>query len=154
MRKKVFYVGDNRTTVNWGRGASIALSQLLSGTFDIIGRVTGAFFVLSTAEVSYVGTLMPTRFSRFFHHVLLNRNRRRVFRWYVKLEQCFGAKDFVAENPTESVNNLLAHKHNHPALAQIFDQASGSDLLVLDGDGDIIFSTPPRRETLFLLAMI
>ena len=28
------------------------------------------------------------------------------------------------------------------------------DLLVLDGDGDIIFSTPPRRQTLFLLAMI
>ena len=29
-----------------------------------------------------------------------------------------------------------------------------ADLLVLDGDGDIIFSTPPRRATLFLLAMI
>ena len=26
--------------------------------------------------------------------------------------------------------------------------------MVLDGDGDIIFSTPPRRTTLFLLAMI
>ena len=27
-------------------------------------------------------------------------------------------------------------------------------MMVLDGDGDIIFSTPPRRHTLFLLAMI
>ena len=27
-RMKVFYVGDNRTALNWGRGASIALAQL------------------------------------------------------------------------------------------------------------------------------
>jgi len=51
---KVFFVGDNRTTLNWGRGASIALAQLLSGSFQITGRVTGDLFVLRTAEVGYV----------------------------------------------------------------------------------------------------
>ena len=66
----------------------------------------------------------------------------------------FGAKDFIAEDPAVSIDNLLAHKHRHPALARIYDQATEADLLVLDGDGDIIFSTPPRRQTLFLLAMI
>ena len=79
---------------------------------------------------------------------------RRPFAWYIKLERLFGAKDFIAEDPAASIENLLAHKHLHPALSRIYDQAAKADMLVLDGDGDIIFSTPPRRQTLFLLAMI
>jgi polysaccharide pyruvyl transferase WcaK-like protein len=150
---KVLFVGDNRTTVNWGRGASIALGQLLAGAFEITGRVTGDFFVLATAEAGYVGTFVPPRHYWIFRHLLFNR-RRRPFALYVKLEQWFGAKDFIAEDPAVSIDNLLAHKHRHPALARIYDQATNADLLVLDGDGDIIFSSPPRRETLFLLAMI
>ena len=61
-RPKVFFVGDNRSTVNWGRGASLALGQLLSHSFEIVGRVTGDFFVLATAEVGYVGTFMPAKY--------------------------------------------------------------------------------------------
>jgi polysaccharide pyruvyl transferase WcaK-like protein len=150
---KVFFVGDNRTNVNWGRGASLALGQLLSGSFEITGRVTGDFFTLSTAEAGYVSTLMPAKYYRLFRHLLLRKQRRR-FAWYIHLEQLFGAKDFIVEDPTISVDNLLAHMHRHPALARIYDQARESDLLVVDGDGDMIFTTPPRRQTLFLLAMI
>ena len=150
---KVFYVGDNRTSPNWGRGASIALAELLSGSFEITGRVSGDFFVLDSAQVGYVNTLMPTKYYRLFLH-LLKRRKRPPFGWYIKLERLFGAKDFIAEDPAESVDNLLAQKHRHRVLAQIFDEAAAADLLVLDGDGDIIFSTPPRRQTLFLLAMI
>ena len=143
-RLKLFFVGDNRANVNWGRAASIALGQLLSGPFEITGRVTGDFFDLSAAEVGYVGTFMPPRYYRLFRYLLLRRRRRPVS-WYIKLEQLFGAKDFIAEDPAISVDNLLAHKHRYPALARIYDQAAEADLLVLDGDGDIIFSTPPRR---------
>jgi polysaccharide pyruvyl transferase WcaK-like protein len=149
-RMQVLFVGDNRTSVNWGRGASIALGQLLSASFEVSGRVTGDFFNLSTAGTGYIGTLMPPKYYRY----ALLRHLRRPFSWYIKLEQLFGAKDFIAEDPVVSIDNLLAHKHRYPALAQIYDQAQESDMLVLDGDGDIIFSTPPRRETLFLLAMI
>ncbi len=152
-RLKVFFVGDNRSTVGWGRSASIALGQLLSASFEITGRVTGDLFDLSTAEAGYVGTFMPPRYYRHFRYLLLRRWRR-PFAWYIKLEQLFGAKDFIAEDPALSIDNLLAHKYRHPALARIYDQAKEADLLVLDGDGDIIFSTPPRRQTLFLLAMI
>jgi polysaccharide pyruvyl transferase WcaK-like protein len=154
MAMKAFFVGDNRTALNWGRGASIALSQLLSGSFHITGRVTGDFFVLSTAEVGYVNTLMPARYYRFFLRMLNNKKKRRGFAWYMKLERSLGARDFISEDPAESVDTLLAQKGRYPALARIYDQAREADLLVLDGDGDIIFSTPPRRETLFLLAMI
>jgi polysaccharide pyruvyl transferase WcaK-like protein len=152
-RLKAFFVGDNRTTVNWGRGASIALGQLLSASFEITGRVTGDFFELSTAEVGYVGTLLPRRHYELFLYSLRRRSRR-LFAWHMKLEELFGAKDFIVEDPAVSVDNLIAHKGQYPALARIYDQAREADLLVLDGDGDIIFTTPPRRQTLFLLSMI
>jgi hypothetical protein len=149
----VFLVGDNRCNVNWGRGASIALSQLLSDSFEISGRVIGDSFVLATTDAGYVGTLMPPEYYRFFRYFQLRRQRW-PFSWYVRLEEFFGAHDFICEDPAVSIDSLLAHKHRHPALARIYDQAVEADLLVVDGDGDIIFATPPRRTTLFLLAMI
>ena len=152
-RMKVFFVGDNRNSVNWGRAASIALSQLLSASFEITGRVTCDFFDLAAAEAGYVGTLMPPRYYRHFRYLMLRRWRRPIG-WYINLERLLGAKDFISEDPAVSIDNLLAHKHRHPALARIYDQAAEADLLVLDGDGDVIFSTPPRRVALFLLAMI
>jgi polysaccharide pyruvyl transferase WcaK-like protein len=152
-RMKVFFVGDNRSNVNWGRAASLALGQLLSASFEITGRVTGDFFDLSKAEAGYVGTFMPPRYYRHFRYLLF-RPWRRLIAWYISLERLFGARDFIAEDPAVSVDNLLAHKHRHAALGRIYDQAAEADLLVVDGDGDIIFTTPPRRTTLFLLAMI
>jgi polysaccharide pyruvyl transferase WcaK-like protein len=152
-RMKAFFVGDNRTSVNWGRGASIALGQVLAALFEITGRVTGDMFDLSTAEAGYVGTVMPPRYYRHFRYLLPRRWRRPVA-WYFEVERLFGAKDFIAEDPAVSIDNLLAHKGRYPALARIYDQAAEADMLVVDGDGDIIFSMPPRRQTLFLLAMI
>jgi len=147
-RMKLLFVGDNRSTVNWGRGASIALSQLLSDSFEITGRVNGDFFELTTAEAGYVGTFTPAKYYRLFQYSLL-RKRRRPFAWYIKLEQLFGAKDFIAEDPVASIDNLLAHMHRNPALARIYEQAMEADLLVLDGDGDIIFfNFAPQADSL------
>jgi polysaccharide pyruvyl transferase WcaK-like protein len=150
---KAFFAGDNRTNLNWGRGASIALRQLLSNSFEIVGSASGELFNLSSAEVGYVGTMMPPRYYRIFRHLLLKR-RRRLFSWYVKLEELLGAHDFIDEDPSISVDNLLAHRHRYYPLERIYDQVSNADIMVVDGDGDIVFSTPPRRQTLFLLAMI
>lgn len=150
---KAFFVGDNGTNLNWGRAASIALRQLLSGTFEITGSVAGELFDLSVAEVGYVGTLMPARYYRVFRHLLLKR-RRRLFSWYMKVEELFGAHDFIEEDPSASIDNLLAYKHRYYQLERIYQEALDADIIVVDGDGDIIFSTPPRRQTLFLLAMI
>jgi polysaccharide pyruvyl transferase WcaK-like protein len=153
MKRKVFFVGDNRGSENWGRGASIALRQLLSGTFEISGSVAGEAFDLSKTDVGYVGTLMPHRYHRHFRY-LLERRARKSIGWYIKLEELCGARDFIAEDPSVSVDNLLSNKHHNPELARIFDQAAQADLIVIDGDGDIIFATPPRRSALFFLAMM
>ena len=150
---KALFAGDNRTSPNWGRGASIALHQLLSGSFEIIGTVPGSLFDLSVAEAGYVGTLLPPRYYRLFRHAWQRRSRR-PWSWHIKLETLFGAKDFISDDPAVSIDNLLAHKDRYPALRRIYQQAAEADCIIIDGDGDIIFATPPRRQTLFLLAII
>lgn len=150
---KVFFVGDNQSNVNWGRGASIALRQLLAGSFEITGSVAGELFDLSKADAGYIHTLMPARYYRVFRHIL-NRQTRRTFRRYMQLEQFLGARDFIEEDPAASVSNLIANAKRYPALGRICDELDQADLMVVDGDGDIVFSTPPRRQTLFLLAMM
>jgi polysaccharide pyruvyl transferase WcaK-like protein len=150
---KLFFVGDNRTSFNLGRGASIALRNTLSGPFEIGGCIAGDFFDLSVAEAGYVHTLMPSRFYRHFRY-LLERRKRPLVSWYIKLEQLWGAHDFISKDPKISVDNLLTEKHRYPALSRIYEEAMAADVFVVDGDGDIIFSTPPRRSTLFLLAMV
>lgn len=153
MKPKIFLIGDNRDNENWGRGASIALRQLLSNSFEMSGSVPGASFDLSTTDAGYVGTLLPNRYYRQFRY-LLERRTRMFFGWYIKLEELCGAHDFIAEDPAVSVDNLMAYKHRNRGLSHIFEQASQADLFVVDGDGDIIFSTPPRRSALFFLAMM
>jgi polysaccharide pyruvyl transferase WcaK-like protein len=152
-RKRVLFVGDNRAGANWGRGASLALRQLLQEAFEITGCISGKQFVLDMADAGYVGTLLPARYYSLFRQ-LLRRRGRRPFAWYLRLEEWCGAKDFIADDPTVSIDRLLASKYRYPALARIYDEARAADLIVLDGDGDIILSTPPRRQTLFLLAIM
>jgi polysaccharide pyruvyl transferase WcaK-like protein len=152
-RSRLFFVGDNSSNANWGRAASLALRQLLSESFDITGNVAGAFFDLSTADAGYIGTLMPGRYYGLFKQ-LMRRRWRRPYSWYFQLEHWFGAKDLIDENPAVSVDNLLTHKRRYPALARMYQQAEQADFLLADGDGDIIFSTPPRRNTLCLLALM
>jgi hypothetical protein len=150
---KIFFVGDNSTNVNWGRAASIALRELLSKDFEMTGCVKGEFFDLSVAEAGFVGTLTPPEYYGLFRSSW-NRRWRWPFSWYVKLESLYGAKDFIDEDPAVSVDRLLSYKHQFWAFERIYREASEADAMVIDGDGDIILSTPPRRQTLFILAMI
>lgn len=150
---KVFFVGDNRTNINWGRGASLALREILEPSFEIDRCVTGDQFDLTISDAGYIRTLMPARYYRIFRY-LLERRQKRIIGWYVRFEELMGAHDFISPDPRATVEDLVRYKHRNPSLGTIYDAALASDLMVVDGDGDIIFSTPPRRSTLFLLAMI
>jgi polysaccharide pyruvyl transferase WcaK-like protein len=152
-RRRIFYVGDNRTGVNWGRGASLALRQLLVERFTISAVIAGEQLVLATAEAGYVNTLLPARCRSLFRQLLRRRNRW-PFSWYLRLEHWWGATDFIDHDPRVSVDRLLAARHQHPALAGIYEAAAAAELMVVDGDGDLILTTPPRRQTLYLLAMM
>jgi polysaccharide pyruvyl transferase WcaK-like protein len=152
-RPKMLFIGDNRAAVNWGRGATFALLQTLSSSFKFSGYIAVDQLDLSGEGAGYLCALLPSRYYGFFRFCWARRWRR-PFSWYIRIEKLFGATEIIAEDPAVTVDRLIANKNRYPALAQLHDQAAQSDFLLLDGDGDIIFSTPPRRLTLFFLAMI
>ncbi len=149
----LFWVGDNSAGLNWGRGASIALRQMLETQFSVVGRVIGNMFDARTAPAVYIGTLLPTRYIRYYRRALKYADRWPIS-WYIALEKAFGATDVVSENPAVTVDRLLRNRHRHSEFQAICSHAEAADLIVIDGDGDIVFTSPPRRQTLFLLAMI
>jgi hypothetical protein len=71
----------------------------------------------------------------------------------VRIEEFLGAKDFVSLDPAETVRNILASKDSHRGIHEIFEKVAHADLLIVNGEGDMVFATPPRREALFLLGM-
>ncbi len=149
----ILYVGDNRSNLNWGRAASIALHELLSQSFEIVDSVRGDLFDLQTADVGYVHTLMPRKHYPIFR-ALLKRRGNVIVRAYLRLERLLGARDFIHEDPEISVKEICANSAHYPELKRIKDAAQSADAIVVDGDGDLQFSEVPRRQTSFVLAMI
>lgn len=152
-RASIIFVGDNRTNQNWGRGASIALRELLATVFEIKASVTGECFDLSLTNAGFVGSMVPPDYYHLFRHIW-NRRHKRPFSWFIRFQQFFGTKDFIVEDPGKSVDTLIVNKDRYPGLGRIYHDVAASDALVVDCDGDIVLSTPPRRSTLFLLMMI
>jgi polysaccharide pyruvyl transferase WcaK-like protein len=152
---KALLVGDNRSNNNWGgRGAGIALHHLLSKKFEISGGIFGSASLLEAVGSGYVNPLLhPGYNGRVLDHGLLGRTRRKLFDWRAWLGELWDAKNFIMENPAASVDYLLRHRHNYPRMEEIYRLTDDADLLVVNGEGDMVFTTPPRRETLFLLAM-
>ena len=152
---KILLVGDNRTSGNWGgRGGSIALRQILSKKFERIETIRGSAFHLSSAGYGYINTFMPSRQNELFMFLLNNRHRKRVFDWYVKLEEMFGAKDFISENPIESLENFFRNYSKYGEMHHLLAKMKEADIIVINGEGDMVFTTPPRRQVLFQLFII
>ena len=52
-----------------------------------------------------------------------------------------GVKDFISESPDQSVENILRYKDQYPPLQGIYSQAKDADLIVINGEGDLVFIT-------------
>lgn len=131
----------------------MALYRMLAERFEITGTITGITFLLDHAGFGYVNTLLPPRYNSLFMLFRANRHRRKIFDFYVRLEESFGAKDFIAHDPAETVENILRYKAKHKEIQEIYEKAQNADLLVIHGEGDMVFTSPPRREAMFLLGM-
>lgn len=131
----------------------MALYQMLSERFRISGTIPGHTFLLDCAGFGYVNTLMPARYNWLFMNLRANRYSRKVFDYYCRLEEFLGAKDFIAHDPAETVENILRYKSKFREIQEIYEKAQNADLLVIHGEGDLVFTSPPRREALFLLGM-
>ncbi|TVP61455.1 MAG: hypothetical protein EA343_14055 [Nodularia sp. (in: Bacteria)] len=149
---KLLYIGDNRNRSNWGcRATSIALRRLLDRIAPVSGVIYGKEVAAYSCTPTPINSLIPLKLFMFSYR---NRNTR-FFRDYVEFEKNFHLKmDYVTENVNESVRNFLKYKNFYPHLSEIYEFIESCDALVFNGEGDIIFTTPPRRNHIFYLMII
>jgi polysaccharide pyruvyl transferase WcaK-like protein len=143
---KLLYVSDNRTGSNWGcRATSIALEQILATKFFVADTIYNDMKKKSIP----VGSIFPVSIRDKINSNssgLLERGLRRF-------DYLFMKSDYVSFSPTESVSNLIRYKSESPELDKIYNQVSNSDVVVINGEGDMIFN-PARRTLKFLLMII
>ena len=155
MRSQALVVGDNRRNINWGgRGAGLALCQLLNETLEVASTIEGREFLLDAVDYGFVGTLIPARYDHLFLHLYRNRARHRVFDLWVRLEEAWGARDFVSADPGKTADNIVKFRLAVPQLEELHAKVRRADVVVINGEGDFVFTTPPRREVLFMLGIM
>ena len=150
---RIAYVGDNRDQVNWGgRGQSIALRQLLDRHFEITGVVPGLWGASAEQGDAFVGSLLPLGYIKFlFRH----RSRSRVADLYLRLvEEPFGARDLVSEDPESAARAIMRSGTTHPNLRRTREMFERADAVIINGEGSGIFTTPFRRDFFFYLALV
>ena len=147
FNKRILYCGDNRDRLNWGcRATSIALGSILSRLGDVSEVVNGkeaSPFTMTPipwkgawpSRLWWIIDNFPSgRFSRFQNTI---KNKLNIF------------DDFIEESTEKSVNRFLQIKNRHSFLNNLYTQLESVDTVVINGEGTYIFSTPPRRDSLF-----
>jgi polysaccharide pyruvyl transferase WcaK-like protein len=148
---KLLLVGDNTAFVNWGgRGATLALLQLLSEQFQITNTIKGTEFL---KDYGYINTIIPSRYRNIMTYIKNNSHRRAIYNYYLKIEKFFGAKEFISQNPEETANNILNNRKVLSEAAIIYDKCDAADIILIHGEGDMVFSSPARKSVLFLLGL-
>jgi hypothetical protein len=148
MKPKVLLVSDTTSRLNWGgRAASLALQQHLSAAFGPITCLPGE---VSDSQL-FINTVLRSPLSS---KLLARRNRNALLRAYYSVEQLFGMKaDYIEVDPAQSVRNILKNK-GKAGIRQLYSAVEHADVVIVDGDGDLIFRNPASRIPLFNLAVI
>jgi len=148
-------VGDNRTSGNWGgRAGSIALAALLREGFGEGESVYSSELLLSSSDYGYRSRLFPRSKAWVAREVAVSASRNCIVcgvRW---LDQRLGPGDFLAADPARSVRNLLAWRGSDPGLQSLYDRVAAADIVIINGEGDVVFARPSRRQILFFAAVI
>jgi polysaccharide pyruvyl transferase WcaK-like protein len=145
---KVLIVSNTTGYINWGgRAASLALQQWLARRFENIHTLPGVY----ARTPVLIDTILPASLAS----PLLARRDRNVFlKTYCRLEKALGMKmDYIELDPEKSAHNILKNKDKE-IIHSLYTAVSEADVVVVDGNGDLIFRNPPGRIPLFNLAVI
>lgn len=150
---KILYVADNRNRMNIGcRATSIALNQLLSEKNEITGVISGKY--TNGGNIIY---------SAFFSGILCFCIKKIKFQelyaniWWHGINRLFSKKivnrwfHWVSYNPEKSILELKKCIINNPWLSELNLENYDFDVMVINGEGSMIMSTPYRIDTLVYL---
>jgi polysaccharide pyruvyl transferase WcaK-like protein len=148
-------VGDNRSNSNWGgRSASMALFALLRRDLGDGASVYGSELLLASAGYGYRSRLFPRSKLWVARSVAVSESRSPLLRSVRGLDRMLGGRDFLAATPERSVRNLLEWRRSDPGLQSLYDRIEQADIVVVNGEGDVVFGRPVRRQIRFFAAMI
>ena len=153
MSSNVLMVGDHRDSQNWGgRGQGIALFRLLASSFPVSGIIPGLWATSDEAGGGFVGTLLP---QKYFHFLWRLRDKVKAVDHYFRfVEEPLGARDWIQDDPVRSMECLLRYKSRNSVLEHIYDLVNAADVVIVNGEGSGIFTTPYRRDFFFYLAIL
>ena len=146
-KKTFLLVCDNRDSKNWGcRSTSIALGQILSHFGDVI--TTSRLLAATPRRIApFKGTFET---NRYFDVAIDLALKSKIIK---SLYRTIGGRaDFIVIDPEESVDLFLfAIKRADNVLRNLKMKFEKADVVVINGEGSLIFRTPPRRDLNFQL---
>lgn len=155
MNSKTFLlVGYGVDKNNWGnRGTSLALLSLLSRR----GIVSGFIYAkeknirLCPHPMQKISGKISWEFYNYSQKYS-STNRGKISGYLASKFLDIG--EFIQARPEDSADFILRNQKHSTFLRSIVDRINNCDEVVINGEGDAIFTTPPRRTYLFLLAII
>ncbi len=146
--REILFVSDTTGYINWGgRGASLALQQWLGRRFENIRTLSGEY--ARTPVV--IDTVLPYPLAS---RLLARRRKNVLLKAYCWFERAAGMKeDYIELDPETSAHNILKHK-DREIIGDLYTAICRTDVVVVDGNGDLIFRASPGRIPLFNLAVI
>lgn len=144
---KVLYVGDGRCRMNWGAQAtSGALYDILNSEHTVTGIIPSSYKLGSSIPVLHT-TLLPIS-------LLTNNTPSAFWDFMWKVSKRIYKTDYIRQDIDESIAYFLKVKDKYSRLGDIYKKIEECDAMVLNGEGTIIFSTPPDRVALFFMFMM
>lgn len=167
MVPKILWIGDHRDSRSWGsRGTSIALGQELIK----YGRLAGLGRSWAKTPAALGPLTAPLRRSRGLSTTAsageartpsraLGRQpwktseARRIIKNIVRSSLALTGNytDFVDIDPHLSLKRFMKAARRNGDLTSLKKQFEAADVVVINGEGSMIFSTPPRRDLSFKL---
>ena len=141
--------------MNWGcRSTSIALYKLLSNEFDMSPTIGKRTIGMQPMPVGVFGFHV-----RYFVEGKHRGHARRLAQSLLDrsptLSKLLGLQGFVVDyEPAKSVDRLAKHRRHYAELETIYRRVQDSDIVVINGEGSMIFRTPTRKDILFQCMII
>ena len=151
--KKFLLVGYGVDKINWGnRGTSLALLSLLSTK----GVVNG--FIYAQEKNVRLGSFPVQKVSGKLSWELYNYSQKNIATRRGRISAFLASNlleigEYIKATPQDTAEFILKNTEKNPFFRSLVERVSSCDEVVINGEGDPIFTTPPRRTFLFLLVI-